>query len=473
MLNNSDFYPTPSNLAAKMAAMISPSLSKSLLEPSAGKGDLAEAIQNRNRYSATKVDCIESDPELCALLVGKGLNLIDNDFLAYQPSKQYDSIVMNPPFSAGAAHVLKAWDVLYNGDVIAIINAETLRNTCTKERVLLAGIVEQYGTVEYIANAFVSAERKTGVEIALIHLKKRNSINKDYFDGMAVASDEAIESEGLEGNAGNQIAIPTAKVANMVLAYNKAIEYKRKAIISSAEADYYTGLIMGKGKDETENVKNDFNAFIDKLRLTAWRDVINLADFQKYGTSKVKESIRSNSERACKLEFTENNINKFLKNLVLGYDRIVEDCLLDVFDRLTRYDKDNRVHIEGWKSNDYFFINKRVVIPRITKLGWGGEVQLEYTARDKIVDMERVLSHLSGKTEFVSLMDVAEKEKDLMGLKVESEFFTARFYKKGTAHFYFKDKKLLERFNLTVGRLRGWLPKTDERVPKEFWIMNK
>ena len=87
--------------------------------------------------------------------------------------------------------------------------------------------------------------------------------------------------------------------------------------------------------------------------------------------------------------------------------------------------------------------------------------------------MERVLSHLSGKTEFVSLMDVAEKETDLMGLKIESEFFTARFYKKGTAHFYFKDKKLLERFNLTVGRLRGWLPKTDERVPKEFWIMNK
>ena len=87
MLNNPDFYPTPSSLAFKMASMIDSSYSKRILEPSAGKGDLAEAVQGRSRYNRTPVDCIENDKDLQALLTGKGLTLIDSDFLLFNPNK--------------------------------------------------------------------------------------------------------------------------------------------------------------------------------------------------------------------------------------------------------------------------------------------------------------------------------------------------------------------------------------------------
>ena len=173
MLNNPDFYPTPSSLAFKMASMIDSSYSKRILEPSAGKGDLAEAVQGRSRYNRTPVDCIESDKDLQALLTGKGLTLIDSDFLLFNPTRQYDTIIMNPPFSNGVKHVLKAWEIMYNGDVIALLNAETLKNPHSAERKLLNEIIESNGTVEFIENAFIDAERKTGVEVALIHLKKR------------------------------------------------------------------------------------------------------------------------------------------------------------------------------------------------------------------------------------------------------------------------------------------------------------
>ena len=62
--DNKDFYPTPSSLAYKMVGMISKGYSGRILEPSAGKGDLVDAIKGKhsNRWGGGAViDCIESD----------------------------------------------------------------------------------------------------------------------------------------------------------------------------------------------------------------------------------------------------------------------------------------------------------------------------------------------------------------------------------------------------------------------------
>ena len=158
--------------------------------------------------------------------------------------------------------------------------------------------------------------------------------------------------------------------------------------------------------------------------------------------------------------------------MAANFDHIINDCILDVFDQLTKYHKENRVYIEGWKSNDYFFINKRVVLPHMTGFKSSGGLEIHYSAKNKIRDIERVMSHLSGLREYDSIIDIAAQNECLSNFKFESTFFDVRFYKKGTAHFYFKDLKLLERFNLTVGRQRGWLPKQDDKVPEKFWLMN-
>jgi len=47
---NSSFYPTPPEVAEKMLAKVSKLYERSILEPSAGKGDLAAAVGRLDRY---------------------------------------------------------------------------------------------------------------------------------------------------------------------------------------------------------------------------------------------------------------------------------------------------------------------------------------------------------------------------------------------------------------------------------------
>ena len=474
---NKDFYPTPWKLARKMACMISNGYTKRILEPSAGKGDLAEAIKSKycDGYSRGVLDCIEKDEELQATLQGKGFRVIDSDFLSYSGSKQYDAIVMNPPFSNGAAHVLKAWGMLYDGDVIALLNAETLLNPCSKERIQLLYLTEQYGTVEYIENAFNQAERKTGVKVALIHLKKRNDVKSDYFDGLTRAKSDSIQ----EGHTDNQLALSGRQIESSVVAYNKAIECQKESILKGAEARYYAGMIQGvrdsiQSGEQTKTVKEEMNDYVDSLREKAWLDIVNLTEFKEHMTKKVLTEFNKEIETVKRLEFTEANIRRFLKNLVLSHGEIVNDCVLEVFDNLTRYHEENRVHVEGWKSNDYFFVNKKVVLPWCVELSWSNDdVRVRYEKQQELADMDKAFAFIAGKKCEVSIMQALEAEKYLLGKKISSDFFDIRVFKKGTAHFYFRDLDLLEKFNLFVGQQRGWLPKEQKKVPKEFWLMNK
>ena len=60
----------------------------SILEPSAGKGDIVEVITEQlkssrgyhSRHESFDIDCIEIDNELQMILKGKGYRVIHNDF---------------------------------------------------------------------------------------------------------------------------------------------------------------------------------------------------------------------------------------------------------------------------------------------------------------------------------------------------------------------------------------------------------
>ena len=77
-IDNKDFYPTPQNLIDKMLSDIDFSMIKSILEPSAGKGDIVEALKKKeeirsygyNKYQFD-IDCIEMDQNLQHILKGK------------------------------------------------------------------------------------------------------------------------------------------------------------------------------------------------------------------------------------------------------------------------------------------------------------------------------------------------------------------------------------------------------------------
>ena len=92
--------------------------------------------------------------------------------------------------------------------------------------------------------------------------------------------------------------------------------------------------------------------------------------------------------------------------------------------------------------------------------------------KDELADLDKAMSFIAGhKKPEVSIIDKLNGG-DLLGRKLESTFFYIRVFKKGTAHLYFKDLNLLGKLNLFVGQQRGWLPKEETKIPKEFWLMN-
>ena len=91
--DNKDFYPTPENLINKMLCDIDFKMIHSILEPSAGKGNIVEAIKKKEKfYSSTynkvnyDIDCIESDQNLQSILKGKNFRVVYNFSFCFNAS---------------------------------------------------------------------------------------------------------------------------------------------------------------------------------------------------------------------------------------------------------------------------------------------------------------------------------------------------------------------------------------------------
>ena len=186
---NKDFYPTTPSLIAKMISKISWLNVKDILEPSAGKADIIEYInENHSRYQNYNIKAIEIDVNLQHILRGKGIEVIDSDFLNYNGLEQFDLIIANFPFSEGDKHLHKAIDILFSGQIVCLLNAETIKNPYSNSRKDLVRRLKMLdATIEYIPNAFVNqegAERTTGVEVALIYINKVQDVETDLFNNL-------------------------------------------------------------------------------------------------------------------------------------------------------------------------------------------------------------------------------------------------------------------------------------------------
>lgn len=174
MLNNTTFYPTPTKLINKMLSKIKGDPCN-ILEPSAGKGDIVEKWKDRNRRG--NISAIENNKDLRATLRGKGIKVIDSDFLSYSGPDKFDLIIANPPFDDGDKHLLKAIDIMFRGEIIFLVNAETIKNPYSNIRKDLARKLKELNAdIEYIYSAFMDAERKSNVEIALVYINIERTV---------------------------------------------------------------------------------------------------------------------------------------------------------------------------------------------------------------------------------------------------------------------------------------------------------
>ena len=495
--DNKDFYPTPEAIINKMLCDIDFRMIKSILEPSAGKGNIVEAIKKKEKfYSSTynkvnyDIDCIEADQNLQSILKGKNFRVVYNDFLTYDTMKEYDIIIMNPPFSNGCKHLLKALEMQQRngGAIVCLLNAETLKNPCTNERKDLQRKLTEYNAkVEFIQDAFIDAERKTAVEIALIKVQLPEVQRQSFIlDGLQKAqqqreieaeteSTQLIDSDFFKAIV-NQYKLEVEAGIKLIKEY-----YAMKPfILSEFGKDKETGETIQTGgcilqmdiignRDKYNN-KLSINEYIREVRRKYWRALFENKKFIGQLTNNLQRDFYNKVEELKDYDFSLYNIYQLKIDMQKKVVKGIEDTIMELFEEFSNkyhwYDETsgNIHYYNGWKTNKAWIINKKVIIPLNgyydLSYSWGRFRPTQYDVIRKLQDIEKCFNYLDGGlTEAVDLEESLKFAEEYGETKnIQLKYFTVTFYKKGTCHIVFNNDELLKKFNIFGSQHKGWLP---------------
>lgn len=480
--SSSGFYPTPIDLANRMMNGVKWDYVSSILEPSAGKGDLADIINRRwnvhrgRSWEPDKmadIDCIEFDPNLRAILKDKGFRVVHDDFLTYTTCKKYSLIVMNPPFEYGAKHILRAIQLLENGgQLVALCNAETLRNPCSNEKnMLLRILTENDAEIEYLEGAFSKAERKTDVDIALIRYKAPDSELSHlildhlkpahkYVDMPEEQAQALTKSDFVEAIL-DRYNFEVETAVHLIQETEACQRILNQPVVSKNTSYANSPFELNMGNNKQASV----NEAVKRIRKKYWSALFTSPQFMDQLTSNLRNEMFKRVEELGNYEFSKFNILEIMVQMNAQVNEGVEQTIMTLFDDWTRkYHWDdhstNRHYFDGWRTNDAFAVNKKVIIPLYAFSQWSGSFDLDYTCHEKLEDIERVFNYLDGgRTPEIPLRDVLQKaKKDHQTDRIETKYFFLTFYKKGTCHLIFKDMNILARFNIFAARNKNWLP---------------
>ena len=437
-----DFYPTPDSLAFDMVFSLREVKSgfttypKPILEPSAGDGALARQVHalafnvhhdyktgevdryDKEKARSAELDCIELSSDFRAKLKKDGFRVVHDNFLTFRPTTKYAAIVMNPPFSAGAAHLLKALDVMQDGGKIrCLLNAETLRNPCTNERKELAAKLEElHATVKYIPDAFKNARRAARVEVALVSvdIPDREPVSRIRLDLKNETAERLKE--------------------NPVMAFTKS-----------------------------------YNDAIRELRGMYWKQLFEMPQLFDAMTYEMQQDYQKRIKELEGYDFSAYNILTVREEISRNLLSSIDHEIIKLFDDWTNlhyndeYSK-NVHYYNGWCTNSAYKINRKVIFRCNAFDTYDGRFCPRYNATGHVAQIERVLHFLdtNGKPyngdELRAVLDAAEKSGQTQ--KIQLHYFTATFYKKGTCHIEFTNTDVLKSFNLYAGQRKGWLPPT-------------
>ena len=511
--NNPDLFPTPEHLIRRMLAKVDfrNQKIKNILEPSAGLGHIIDFInRDINRHNSYNISAIEIDNKCRNQLLLKNINVIDSDFLAYNGLEQFDLIIANFPFSDGDKHLHKALDVLFSGQIVCLLNAETIKNPYSNSRKdLVQKLNKLDAKIEYIENAFLNADRKTSVETALIYIEKYQNVETEIFNNMSQSEDEFEDLK--ESNA---IATKD-NISNIVIRYNqdkecitnqimdfyknykKVSKYLTLAVVGE-DIQRHSSSVKEETKDLTEIMKSKLNYFATKLKRDYWLEAMNLNEVKSRLTSKKRTELVSKLNQYANMDFTENNIKIFIDNLIADYPKMIDEAIDDMFDKFTYYAfRDGRnvnneysknIHLfSGWKTNTAYKVNKKIILPFSAEYG----NRLYSDKIDYLNDIDMVFNYFDDKGLENNLLEYTEPNGYKQNISttntaeivqgylyqgktknIPTRYFNITFYLKGTMHLVFNDLDILRRFNIFVGKKRNYLPSdygyTEKQNFKDF-----
>jgi len=457
-----DFFPTPEKVIATMLNGYSLE-GKTILEPSAGKGDIVDFCIGAGAFL---IAC-EKQPELKKLLQTK-CNVIEDDFLNLTSDKisHIDMIVMNPPFSKCEQHILHAFEIAPAGcEIISLCNSSMVDNRYSRIRHAVADIIETNGSYEELGDCFSTAERKTGVKVSLLRLKKPGTNYNSEFEGFFMEDDpEEVGENGL---------MPYNFVRDLVNRYVAAVKIFDQQLVWAVQMNNLTSsffssqLSFSCTNDQTPVHRNEFKKDLQK---SAWKYVFKKMNMQKFTTKGLEKEINKFVEQQTAIPFTMKNIYRMIEIVIGTHKERMDKAILEVFDRITYYHADNRYHVEGWKTNSHYLIGQKFIMPYIAESDYSGGMKCTHHDISHIDDMVKALCFITGQNydnyeslwHFMNCKVMAESGYPRNYVKYEWNtwydwgFFEIKGFKKGTMHFKFKDLDVWAKFNQHVSRLKGY-----------------
>ena len=517
------FYPTGVRLAVKAWAKFKRPI-RHLCDPSAGKGHLirhamegfpglaeeeipwvAELDDNEfqegrfhHRYreyarkkfsSLPDVSVVEIDMQHHSTLKELGAKIIGYDFMDVSSLASVSQIIMNPPFAQGCAHVLHAWECLYDAELVAIINAETIRNPFSQERQKLVSLIEQFGSVEFLQDEFTDeVERTTKVEVALIYLEKvpRQYVETDHLTkGLKRGDSQYAE---IDPETCSALALPGNFIQDTCFRFEQAVQAARQASEAQALADNLRGGLgitleemqsKGVGSDYRElassvreKANEEFKARYVDLKNRAWSQILRSTLLTDKLSNQARRKIESDSKEIYHLEFNPANIHGFLMGVAQSLGDIYTEMILMLFDSIIERSTDNAVFYKSWKSNQKHRIGMRLrktrfILPRF-RMGFSRS--LDYEDERFLADIDKAFHYLHGGVgDFDGLVHATRQNRIETGDRFSSRYFEFRYYRGAqTMHFYPKSTEVMDKLNRFVGRIRQWLPGDMEEANADF-----
>lgn len=523
-----EFYPTPTELIAQMLKGYDMRNAESILEPSAGKGDIADFValamdyvedrywrfsdeieklnsmqdkvdcaydmlvknikNDKVRYSAysvkQKIDCIEIEPVLQNVLKGKEYSVVTDDFLRFSGEKHYDLIIMNPPFSNGEEHLLKAINIAKKtgGYISCLLNADTIRNPYSNRRNFLLNTLNKYNaTFEYVNNAFSEAERKTDLDVVIVKVNipcpfGNYSRILEELEDAKFTLDEPDENITYLIRANDKYE----EIKSAVLMYKKEIEVGKRLISeylalkpyltttfeNENTPSYMKGSILRLSN--TKNDELDYNEYIYSVRYKYWYELLHKPSFMGNLPSNVRDEYFNQIKDFAKKEFSVSNICKVKIDILKNTAKALEDTIVSMFEKLSYKHSmgcENNIHYySGWKSNDAFKINEKIVVPYIDCYdGIFEKFRYGYEMKNFLYDLERCLDFLDGGETHCGLdidYQLSNYESVQKTKNMQFKYFTVNAYKKGTIHIKFINLDVLKKLNIYGSQHKGWLPPT-------------
>lgn len=444
-----DFYPTPVETIEMMGIDCH---DKIVLEPSAGSGNIIDWLKVNG---VRDVLSCELNSNLAEIIKRKS-RFIKDDFLKVRPEEisHIQMIIGNPPFSAGAKHVLHAWNIAPDGcEIVMLVNNETLENDHTRERRELLRVIEDYGQAINLGSTFEDAERSTGTEIGLIKLYKPQGESGE-FEGFFMDEDQEEQGVGImEYNA----------VRDVVQRYVFSCKKFEEILKLSDEMTVLNGpfgvggIKVELGYNESVTTKDEYKKGLQKK---AWKYLFDQMKLNKYVTSGVMKDINKFVENQSKVPFTMKNVYRMFEIIVGTREQTFNKSLVEAIDKFTEHTHENRYNIEGWKTNAGHLLNQKFIVGWCMEQGWGksGKLTMRYgNYTDKINDLVKVLCSIEGEN-YDAIPDIYRYCQDNIieaNVWYQWGFFEFKGFKKGTMHLKFRSRDVWARLNQRYAKAKG------------------